>query len=89
MRAATIIDEINKGIVLSDGTIKWKKSYLKMINKFERKYSNDRFIISHDSVIHYEYGGGKIVEENDSSYFVSFPKGIGIKQILKKGLMVI
>lgn len=86
---ATIIDEINKGIVLSDGTIKWKKSYLKMINKFERKYSNDRFIISHDSVIHYEYGGGKIVEENDSSYFVSFPKGIGIKQILKKELMVI
>ena len=82
-----IMDDINKGSILNDGTIKWEKSYLEMINKYETKYSNDKFKKSQDSVIHFEYGGGKIVEENNSSYFVAFRNGT--KQILKKELLVI
>ena len=57
-----------------------------MANEFERKFSNDIFKSSHDSIIHYKYGAGKIINENEFSYVVAFPKGA--KSILKEKLIL-
>lgn len=81
------MNDMNKGIISLNGNIKWKKSYSDMIEEYEEKYSNDIFKMSYDSIIHYKYGVGKIVEENKETYIVNFPRGT--KPVLKKTVIII
>jgi|GEM_PF-835583 len=77
---AYIITEINKGIPQLDGTIIWDKTYSEMIEETTKRFSRDIFIFN-KSILHFKYGVGEIVKEDNISFLVSFRSG---KQIVLK-----
>ena len=70
-----ILHDINKGSVQSDGRIVWEKTYKKMHYEINERFSRDIYKISEDAIVHFKYGGGKIVRATDMYFIISFPNG--------------